>query len=277
MKEKVLRIGKPIPLNGVLTSPDLTVTTDLCVLILNSGLMHHVGTSRVSVELARSLSSCGISAYRFDFSGIGDSPARRGGSSFTENATNEVQEVMDDLQSRYGYKRFILYGLCSGADVSFLVAQMDSRVKGIAQIDPYVYRNSKWYLWHFGRRIFDFNAWKGVLARLFGLRKSNDAESLNAFVETADESREVPPKEEVVEGYKRMVSRGCKVLAILTGGQIYTLNHSQQFRDLFRDVEWSSGLEVSFRPNVEHILPEPAGRKEIVENIVTWATGFDQV
>jgi pimeloyl-ACP methyl ester carboxylesterase len=274
MKEKVLRIGKPVPLNGVFSMPNTEERADLCVLILNSGLMHHVGTSRASVELARSLAQNDICAFRFDLSGIGDSPARRGGSSFTENASNEVQEVMDDLQARYGLKRFILYGLCSGADVSFRVAQIDKRVEGIAQIDPYVYRNLRWYIFHFGRRFFKVGPWKTAISSLLGRQKSKESDDLNAFVETADESREVPPKEEVVSGYKCIASRGCKVLAILTGGQLYTLNHPQQFRDLFREVDWSGGLEVKFLPNVEHILPEPAGRREIIGSIVSWAVGF---
>ncbi len=78
MPERIVKIGKPQPLVGLLTEPVNPDPGAPAVLILNSGVMHHVGTCRMSVRLARAFADQGVAALRFDFSGIGDSPSRSG-------------------------------------------------------------------------------------------------------------------------------------------------------------------------------------------------------
>lgn len=278
MQEKVFRIGQGSPLNGVLCLPGGISSAKTCVLILNSGLMHHVGTSRVSVTIARQLAETGIMSVRFDFSGIGDSPAKRGATNFVENSKNEVTDVIETIAATYGIKHFILYGLCSGADISFAAAQTDERVKGIVQIDPYLYRNSKWYVKHYGAKLLNPVNWLDLVKRVIGKtgsQKSGKTEEeviSSTMVETADDAREVPPKEEVERGYQKLLGHSCSVLVVITGGQIYTYNYAQQFRDLFANVDWQGQLTDYFFPEAEHILPEPKYQEEIINLIVSWVS-----
>ena len=86
------------------------------MIFLNSGILHHVGAHRLHVHLARKLAAQGYMAFRFDLSGIGDSVIHMGLNSVVERSVSETQEAMDLLQSNLGADRFILVGLCTGAD-----------------------------------------------------------------------------------------------------------------------------------------------------------------
>ena len=74
MKERALRIGRPTPLIGVVSEPEAFDPARPAVIILNSGIMHHVGACRLSVKLAREVAAKGLLAARFDYSGIGILP-----------------------------------------------------------------------------------------------------------------------------------------------------------------------------------------------------------
>lgn len=269
MREKIFKVGQTTSLNGILTFPDESYS-EVCVLIFNSGLMHHVGTSRISVILARQLAEKGVLSFRFDFSGIGDSLPRRTKTSFSENVKIEAVEVMDEIQATYKIKKFILYGLCSGADASFVVAQEDDRVIGISQIDPYLYRNFGWYVRHYGFRLLKSKVWLGFLKRC--IVKSRTAGDIpDHLVEALDgNGREIPPQKDVEQGYRKIVSRNCKVFIIVTGGQAYTFNHKNQFRDVFSNVHWQKNLEFHYFPKMEHVIPEPEYQKKTVSIISKW-------
>ena len=53
LKERAIRIGKPVPLAAVVTEPAAFSPRLPALLLLNSGVMHHVGSCRMSVKLAR--------------------------------------------------------------------------------------------------------------------------------------------------------------------------------------------------------------------------------
>ena len=77
MNEQALSLGPNHSIVGILTSPPRGVARKgIAVLLLNAGLIHHVGPNRLYVRLARVLASMGFSTVRFDFSGIGDSCIR---------------------------------------------------------------------------------------------------------------------------------------------------------------------------------------------------------
>ena len=159
MKERVIRVGRPAPLIGVVCEPEKINSNRPAVLIFNSGVMHHIGSCRLSVSLARSFADKGVLSVRFDFSGIGDSSSRRGVESFSETAPLEAAEVMDYLQKKRGIKQFILYGLCSGADAAYETALVDKRVVAYSQIDAYCYKTPKFYYHFYRPKFFELKRW----------------------------------------------------------------------------------------------------------------------
>ncbi len=137
MREKAVLFGHTTPLVGIVTYPPAPESQEHlpAILLLNSGLVHRVGLNRLHVKIARQLAAMGFVVFRFDFSGLGDSPARTDVLPFRESAICETQEAMDFLQTHSGVKHFILMGICSGAILAFKTACSDPRVAGAVLIN----------------------------------------------------------------------------------------------------------------------------------------------
>jgi pimeloyl-ACP methyl ester carboxylesterase len=138
MKEEALLLGSTRSLVGILTEPRVQSreTGFPAVILLNAGLVHRVGPNRLYVKVARSLVEGGLAVLRFDFSGVGDSRARRDHLPFDRSSVLETREAMDALQALRGIDRFLLMGLCSGATASFRTACRDPRVGGAVLVNP---------------------------------------------------------------------------------------------------------------------------------------------
>ncbi len=272
MRERAIRIGKPTPLAAIVAEPDSVDASKPAVIILNSGVMHHVGTCRMSVHIARALADAGIVSVRFDFSGIGDSETRRGSKPFEQTAIEETAEVMDYLQRKRGIQQFVLYGLCSGADGSYEVAKVDQRVIGIAQIDPFCYRTRRWYLHHYGPRLLQPEVWKRLVGKLLGKgqTRAGGDDPDDEFVEMPSYVREFPPREEVKKGLAGMVDRGVAVYSIFTGGQRKILNHPGQFESSFSDLNFKGLLTVDYHLDATHIITGKTHQQEIPKDIARW-------
>ncbi|MGI9265424.1 MAG: alpha/beta hydrolase, partial [Gammaproteobacteria bacterium] len=130
MVERVCNFGPDRSLVGIYTQPDKTnQSPDLpTVVLLNAGLLHHVGQNRLNVTLARCLSGLGYPTFRFDFSGQGDSHVQTGSAAVGDRCVNEVGEALDFLQRTRDTKSFVLIGLCTGADNAHRSAVADERV-----------------------------------------------------------------------------------------------------------------------------------------------------
>lgn len=269
--ERVISVGAPLPLVGVLTSPQQAATKPPVLILLNSGLMHHVGTCNLSVKLARAVASNGIRTFRFDSSGIGDSETRTSGGSHEERLVSEITEVMDELASQEGITRFVLCGLCSGADAALATAAADPRVVGIVQMDPVFFRTPKWYFYHYYPRLLDINCWLREFRRLFG----KDTPSANPpsdylLPDLLEYQRRVPDRHSLTSAYERLVSRGAQVLIIMTTGQRDCYNSRGQFREAFPKVNFGSLLKEYYLPQAQHIISEPEEQEFVVNLVKNW-------
>lgn len=272
MRERVVSIGQANPLIGIVSQPEAAAVSNpsMAVILLNSGVIHRVGSCRLSVTLARAIvEQAGVLTLRFDFSGIGDSGARRNALIAYESAVEEVQEVMDYLAREKQIKEFILYGLCSGAYASYRTALRDPRVVGIAQLDGYCYMSWKSYFHHYIPRLFSLARWKSVTRRALGLKKTHDHgsdEELSSF--EVPTFGGFPPKAEVVSGLDTLVRRGIKLFSVFAGSDHY--NYEGQFRDCFSSIPFSKSDKVLYLPEASHIVAEPDDQKLVVEGIAAW-------
>jgi alpha/beta superfamily hydrolase len=277
VKERAVRMGKPVPLVGIISEPEAFNPERPAVLIFNSGVMHHIGTCRLSVRLARAFAKMGNLSIRFDFSGIGDSEPRRGTDSFEESAPKEAVEVMDYLQKKRGVKKFVVYGLCSGADAAYFTAIGDERVVGFAQIDPYCYRTSKYYFHYYASRFLVLDRWFSSARRLFkvvtGTARKNDAATMagieEEYYEMAEYVREFPPRDEVSSGLKKLFNRGVENYVIFTGGEAQ-YNYRLQYKDSFSDVPFGGLLRLDYLMESNHILTDPRHQKQVIEGLTHW-------
>ncbi|SFM53860.1 Alpha/beta hydrolase family protein [Marinobacter zhejiangensis] len=280
MRERVVTVGEDQPLVGILSEPSTDQITEprTAVILLNSGVIHRVGSCRLSVTLARALTEkAGIPTFRFDFSGIGDSEARRGTLTANQAAVDEVQEVMDYLGKWKKYDRFILYGLCSGAFAAYRTALSDQRVLGTVQLDGYCYLTWKSYFHYYAPRLLSPARWYSLILRKLGLKKVKKGVEVSGieerFFEVPDFSS-YPPKADVEQGLKKLNERGLHMLYVFLGNEHYS--YLNQFRDCFRSVPFGENLTVIHRPLATHILSEPEDQAVVVDAIAAWVHKLQQ-
>lgn len=273
MREIALKIGRPTPLTAIATEPTGFDAQKPAVLILNSGVMHHIGTCRISVRIARELAKSGFLALRFDFSGIGDSEPRRGTASFAESSSAEITEVMNYLEQKKGIKTFIVYGLCSGADASYEIAKKDPRIIGMIQIDAYCYPNWKSKFIHYAPRLLKLEVWLRFIKRIIGKSKSvkNSNEEIDTEnIEMPSYIREFPARADVAKNLQYIIDKNINIYNIFTGGMIETFNHQKQYEENFSDVNFKNQLKVDFYKELDHIITSPDYQQKIPSDICEW-------
>ena len=96
--ELAVQFGRSGSLVGILSRPpsELPIRRP-AVVILNTGIAHRTGHHRMYVKMARDLAALGYLAFRFDFSGIGDSASRGDSLSPIEAHQADVSEALDWL------------------------------------------------------------------------------------------------------------------------------------------------------------------------------------
>lgn len=279
MKEKALRFGKTATLIGVLTEPRQGTDPALpAVLLLNSGLLHRVGASRLHVQISRNLAEDGITSMRFDFSGVGDSEARRDSLPFEKSAVIEVQEAMDYLSTAKSSRHFVLMGLCSGADAAFLTAVADSRVVGVLQLDPWAYRTWKFYVRYYCPKLLNSTSWKNLFAgktyvgpwirEMVGKKKG--AAPIDENVVVSPYAREFPPKANVEAGLKALLARGVCMLNIFSGSMPEHYNYQSQYEESFRHINFEGKVRVEYQHDASHVFSGLAHQQFVVNGARRW-------
>lgn len=134
VRETPFTVGLPAGrLFGILAEPVQAPRADLCAVILNPGALRRVGAGRMWVEVARRWAARGVPTLRLDLAGLGDSDgdAERYADTaalYVQELVPQVIEALDELEAQGMPKRFLLVGLCSGANWSFHAALRDERV-----------------------------------------------------------------------------------------------------------------------------------------------------
>ncbi len=265
ISEQVLLIGEPRPLAGVLSVPRQSASTSRILVILNSGMMHHVGTCNLSVRIARNVADLGMTVYRFDFSGIGDSRVRSHPGTHEEREVSEVREVLDAL-AQQGFSEFWLCGLCSGADSALATAVVDERVQGIVQIDPGCYRTPGWYFHHYLQKVTRSENWIRLFRRIKGEQVWFEGLPEEFLEDLDDQARHEFDRNWLVESYHGLAARGARTLVIMTNGQSDCYNYQGQFQQVFGP--FGETLGEYYLPDTRHIISEP-GDQILVTELIT--------
>lgn len=282
MRERALQFGDAATLVGVLTEPDPDLPGERpAVLLLNAGILHRVGPSRMNVRIARALARDGFPSLRFDFSGIGDSPSRPDRLPFEESSVKEIRAAMDHMQEERNVDRFVLLGLCSGADAAFHGAAADDRVVGIVPIDGHAYRTWRYYVHRYLPRLLRAESWKNLLTgktyigpwirRLLGRGPSDDDTDARPDEEVRVFQRPQPPREEAEERMRSLVERGVRMLHVFSGGMAENYNYQSQFRDMYRRVDFEGLARVAYFEEADHTFTDLRQLGRLVRTIAAWA------
>ena len=133
--ERALTFGQASRLHGILCTPN--GPSRAAVVLVNSGYNPHIGWARMHVTIARQLAQRGISSFRIDCSGLGDSDDAPGASEqliYTDDQLADIRAALDALEPR-DMGPLLLSGRCSGAYAVLQAGAEDARVKGIIAVN----------------------------------------------------------------------------------------------------------------------------------------------
>lgn len=137
---------------GILCEPDVVAPDTACALLLNGGRDSHVGWARGNVELARQMAREGIATLRFDLTHVADSQPDTHGIRAKLYAPGLALALADvrravDMAENHGYRRFAVFGSCSGAYLAFKAGLAEPRIDTIAL------RNIQRFVWRLDDRL----------------------------------------------------------------------------------------------------------------------------
>jgi pimeloyl-ACP methyl ester carboxylesterase len=268
VSERACTFGSQGGLVGILCEPHGGSAPGLPgVLLLNAGLDHHVGPNRLNVDLARHLAGLGFTSLRFDLSGLGDSEPRRDQRSDEERAVADVVEAMEFLGERRAVSGFVLIALCSGVDPAHAVAVRDPRVRGAVFLNGYEYPTARTLRRHRllrARRALTPASYARLLRRW--LRRSGRPE----VGRTAIFARSYPPVTQFRDDLTAMLARGAELLFLYTRHHYHFIRIGQ-FTDMIGEPHVPRGIELEYRPELDHVLTPVAGRRRAVGRIGAWA------
>lgn len=283
MRERALLFGDTKSLVGIVSEPVRRTTAEpIGAVLLNAGVLHRIGPNRINNTMARRLAQSGAVAIRFDFSGLGDSPARALPRPFVESVVTETREAMDVLASRWGVRRFVLIGICSGADNALHVATIDDRVMGAALIEPYSVPVSGSLLYSYRRKLFNPRSWarmlfgKSELWSILGERlRSKRPEAPVASVATNAPTKVmapelVPGRDEWVTQVKTALAREARLLFLYSHDSPAYYNYRTLLKGRLGE-EIERGLTRLERiGGTDHAFTPLAAQEAVVASVCRW-------
>jgi hypothetical protein len=286
VRDEVVRLGPEGQLVGIVSHPPsgasparpdpaIPAAPRLAFIILNAGVLHRVGPHRLHVLLARRIATTGVAGLRLDLGGIGDSIASSDAASFRESAVADTRVAMTGLSGALDADRFVLIGVCSGADNAIATAIADERVAGIVLIDPPTYATRRGQLRYLRTRASELgNArevvrWAAKVAErrlrlaiaLLGRRPVDDAPS---------EGRELPPVATYGAQLTGLVDRGVRICAVFSGIHGARYNHADQLFELFPALR--GRIDVKYFPAANHTFTELDEQRALIDVVTGWMT-----
>jgi len=264
MKEHAFRFGRARHLVGVAGLPTTSTTPshNVGVIVLNAGLVHRIGPFRMNVELTRRLNAVGYPTLRFDLSTLGDSGASAESQSRPQQICADVGDAMTLLHEQAGCRRFVLVGLCSGAENAHTVACTEARMAGAIFLDGYAYRTLGFMLRHYLPRLFNPGSWRSFLTR----HARTDVEP----EDSPDFRHEYPHRSAIRADLSGMLDRGLKLSFIYSGGVSRYFNHRRQFRECFGRVATHPSVSLSVLEDVDHTYTLDRDRGRLFDIIEAW-------
>jgi pimeloyl-ACP methyl ester carboxylesterase len=276
IREQAVLLGPRKSLVGIISAAPNPLSDAPMVVILNAGIIHRVGANRMHVPLARALAAAGFAALRFDLSGIGDSEPRVDALSPLEGSLADIREVIDSLESTRQVRRYVLVGLCSGADHAILYSGRDKRVVGVALLDPSVPRTRGYYQRYYFRRLLSTRSWLNLLRgrnpvwRRLRSRAAPPQEEGGDQGTTAPSLQSAEVKAFLQNAYQGALANDNQVLALFTEGREDIHNYREQLVDAFPTLKWGTQLELDYFYDCDHTFTTEVCQKRLIEVVVNW-------
>lgn len=282
MREKAVIFGQTKSLVGVITEPDSPTreTHRLGIIILNAGLLHRVGPNRLHVKLARKMANTGYFVLRFDFSGIGDSSPRDDSLPFEKSSVTETMDAMNYLSSSRDIRRFVLTGICSGANVAFKTACRDPRVVGaigvngsyldgqlLDKLSSYVERSMRGRYYH--SRILDSRSWWRLI------NGKSDLKSIIRYLTVKvrrrlSRSANLPGEANPLLEWRSLIERQVNLLLIYSEGSTALDTYRLLLANHFKRISSFGKLQVEIVEQTDHVFTLLWSQEVLMELIGQW-------
>lgn len=239
---------------GVLCLPE-SPASDCGLILLNAGLVQHAGPFRIHALLSRRLAQAGFPTLRFDKPGIGDSVDAA--SMDAARRRPDLAAAFALLESRAGVDRFVVGGICSGADEAFRLAEADPRPAGLLLIDGLAYRTPGFWIRHLVPRLLD---WRRVRQTLQRSRKGRPAMAV---------FRDFPDRAESARRMRALAKANVKCLFVFTGGAYPYFNHGAQLRRALGKAAMERST-LNYWPDSDHTFYLQEHRERLLAAIEAW-------
>ncbi len=296
MQETIIKFGNNYSLVGILNASVANnhITKDICVILLNAGLIHKVGPNNLHVKIARALAINNVASFRFDFSGLGDSEKLGNNNNSEEVKFSEIKMAMDLIHTKSGINKFILFGICTGAEDAFFTALIDDRVVGIIPVDGIYQKREdlikieqiasiKCSIRYYKKNMFNLNRWlKIIFGKSNVLSKKNfkiafylGKAVLKRFCQKIFSvnnlpQREVANEEFNIDNWLLLFNRGVYLYLLFSEGSemtdIFNLTISRQLQN----SEHNNILKLDIIKDVDHTFTCLWSQELLIKLICNW-------
>jgi pimeloyl-ACP methyl ester carboxylesterase len=265
--------GESTSMFGVLGRTAIEGSSEVAAIVLNSGLLHRIGPYRLYVLLARRLVGVGVPVMRIDQSGKGDS-ARRTGLSFEESLRKDLEETVEFLKQEIGARRFIIIGLCSGADDGLYLASLYPEVVGAILLEPVALRTKRFYLRSFSPRMLRGGLWvawaghirRSAIERIMAILKRTPRDRASRVGWIREYARMASSRKK----YESIISRNGKLLCVFTDAARWYYNYKGQLKDCLHLDPGDRQVSEVYLPQAKHTYPLLEDREQLLDAICSW-------
>ena len=274
-RESLVQLGAEGHLVSTLVQPT-GPSAAVGVLFVNAGVIHRIGPHRIHVKIGRVLAQDGVPSLRLDLTGLGDSGRAGGTDGMLAQVRRDIRAALDLLAERTGLSRFVIIGICSGAEYGYQYALDDERVAGLVMVDGYSFGNRRTRMLRYLLRLRTLT-WpvlkNAVLGRLARLRAGGGQPET-----PVDYGLPVLTVTDFGQGLAERARRGCPCYLVFTGSVLQRYNHASQFDDVMRAAPLSAedrsaiarDVQSVFLPDIDHTMTTLHGQRVYTRHVRQW-------
>lgn len=283
-REETLCFGPEARLIGTITQPadrPALPGSQPGLILLNAGMLPRVGPHRLNVELARTAAAKGLTAIRFDLPGLGDSGFTSSRLSHEDQTRAAIEDAMALLAATpFAPERFLIAGLCSGADAGFQMAQNDPRIVGLFMMEPYYFPNRFSRMFRTLRRVREYGLRRAVIriAQKLGIagapHASNESSAL-PLPAPEETVRQAPSPARFAHDLEVLLKRGVNIRLVYANTLMgrYDLRHHHHH--IFSRLGQPAHFAVEMVPHTDHVFTRIEARRHLIRGMAAWLQHFE--
>jgi alpha-beta hydrolase superfamily lysophospholipase len=289
--------GPKRSLFGILTEPPEPAIDAPLVVLLSGGVNPQVGTNRMHTRWARDWAQLGLSTFRFDLSGIGDSATAAGAEDaqlYSLQTVDEVRAALDHLEREYGARRFMLIGLCSGAFAAFHTALADRRVSDIGLLNLLRYywspddsieqvqaqrrhqlRSLRYYVGALARpahwlKLVRGNAQFARIGKSLATRSARRAVHAGQYWLARVRGEDVVPSHPLARDFRALAQRGVTSLVVYNGDEPTLDDFQEQLGTELPRLQALGRLQLQVIDGADHIVSPIASQHALSDRLTEY-------